>query len=135
MTRKSLSGIIFRVFIWIFFLACLAVSLNSFAHSISKIFTLDEALLATRGHMIQVAGMKGPQMALGFEAGRRASNLDNWVMNDGNDMFTDEKGRAQFTNLWTPEQIKGFLELDKKDEKTYQDGMKLFSKWFWNLWD
>ena len=75
------------------------------------------------------------KMTLGFEASKRIADCKNWVMNEGNEMFTDEKGYIQFKNPWTPEQIKNFKLLDKKDDKTYQDGMKLFSKWFLNLWD
>lgn len=71
----------------------------------------------------------------GFEAGKKIANIDNWIMNEGSEMYVNKDGYVQFTNNWTDEQIKEFKELDKKDDKTFKEGMKLFSKWFLNLWD
>lgn len=77
----------------------------------------------------------------GFEAGKRLQNMDNWEMNEGNELVTTPHeenphlARISWTNPWSEEQIKHFRELDEKDEKAFDEGMGLFVKFFFSLWD
>lgn len=100
----------------------------------------------THGHPSSVKGFKTWQgilekIALGFEASQRLANSDNWVLNEGSEMIFmppkegENTGEIKFTNEWTPEQIKHFRELDRKDHQIFKHGMELFVKYYMGLWD
>jgi hypothetical protein len=72
---------------------------------------------------------------LGFEAGKRLADGENWAMNKDTKMKVDSSGKIEFTNPWSEEQIKHFRELDEKDKKIFDEGMELFVKFFFSLWD
>ena len=74
-------------------------------------------------------------MILGFAAGKRLVDSENWVMNKDTEMKVDSSGKVNFTNPWTEDQVKSFKEKDAKDKKTFDEGMKLFHKFFFALWD
>lgn len=80
------------------------------------------------------------KIALGFEAADRITDTKNWVMNEGSEMYTvptdnPHLTEIKFTNDWTPEQVKHFKELDRKDMRTFKAGMDLFVKHYFSLWD
>ncbi len=99
----------------------------------------------SHGHPGNVQGFKTWQnilerIALGFEASSRIANTENWVLNEGQEMYSVPTNdpclsEIKFKNNWTPEQIKYFRELDKKDYRIFKQGMTLFSKYYMNLWD
>jgi hypothetical protein len=78
------------------------------------------------------------QMIAGFEAAQRLSDSTS---NENSKMVSvpckDHPGfsEIEFTNPWTDEQVTHFKELDKQDTRTFKVGMKLFTKWFFALWD
>jgi hypothetical protein len=78
------------------------------------------------------------KIVLGFEAGKRLADSENWVMNEGMSIDIDEHGACNELKIrkpWSTEQIKTFKELDEKDNKAFDEGMELFHKYFFNLWD
>jgi len=98
------------------------------------------------GHPATVQGLKTwlnllEKMALGFESSHRLEDAGNWTMNEGSEIYStpcpDRLGYSEvkFTNEWTPEQVKHFKELDKKDRETFKNGMNLFAKYYMSLWD
>ena len=93
----------------------------------------------THGYPGSVQGFKTWQnllerMALGFEASDRITDAKNWVMNDDNEFYV-ENTFFEETNPWTPEQVKSFRELDRRDMRTFKQGMNLFTKYYHSLWD
>jgi hypothetical protein len=75
------------------------------------------------------------KMILGFAAGKRIIDSENWVMNEGSDIRVDSSGKCTFTNPLTEDQVKHYRELDEEDKKTFDEGMKLFHERFFSLWD
>jgi len=79
------------------------------------------------------------KMILGFEAAKRIQETKNWVENDNNEMYTipskDGGREIKFTNPWSDEQVKEFKRLDDLDFETFNEGMELFGKYFFNLWN
>ena len=81
------------------------------------------------------------KIILGFEAGKKIVDDANWVMNEGSDMIfvaSEEHPNLksiEFTNPWTEDQIKHFRELDAQDRKNFDEGIELFHKYFFSLWD
>jgi hypothetical protein len=65
------------------------------------------------------------QMIEGFEAGDRVAR-DDYYMGTNADILELEPAS---------EEVKGWIEASKKDQKIFYDKMKLFSRWFFALWD
>jgi hypothetical protein len=81
------------------------------------------------------------KIIFGFEAGKRLMDSENWAVNEGSKMITSPvKGKPyleeiSFTNPWSKEQIEHFKNLDRTDSEVFDEGMKLFHKHFFSLWD
>ena len=65
------------------------------------------------------------KMIEGFEAGNRVLEDD----------YFKETNADILTRSPTKEEIDGWVEASMKDQKVFKDGMKLFSEWFFALWD
>lgn len=74
------------------------------------------------------------KIILGFEAGKKLINTDNWALNE-ECKITTSSNKVDFTNPWTKEQIEHFKNLDRIDSKNFDEGMKLFAEHFFSLWD
>ena len=74
------------------------------------------------------------KMILGFGAVRRLIERSNWEMNEGSKMIMKDS-KIEFTHPWTQKQVSHFKGLDRKDYATFNEGMRLFHKFFMNLWD
>ena len=61
----------------------------------------------------------------GFEAGDRVIE-DGYFKKANDDILTRKP---------TSEEVKGWVESSRVDQKIFKDSMKLFSKWFFALWD
>jgi hypothetical protein len=75
------------------------------------------------------------KMVLGFEAGKRIADSENWVMSEDTEMRVDDSGKVDILNPWSEDQIKHFRELDEIDDKLFDEGMSLFKEHFFSLWD
>ena len=60
------------------------------------------------------------KMAKGFEAVDKLHNLENWENSE---------------HPWTAKQKQESHKRDLADQKTFKAGMKLFTRWYRNLWD
>ncbi len=65
------------------------------------------------------------QMILGFEAGERVSK-DEYFMETNADILTRKP---------TQDEVKTWGKKSKADQKIFNDGLKLLTKWYWALWD
>jgi len=65
------------------------------------------------------------RMIEGFEAGKRVID-DEYYIKTNADIITRQP---------TGEEINGWIETEKVDQRIFVGGMKLFSKWFFALWD
>ena len=65
------------------------------------------------------------KMIEGFEAGCRITE-DAYYMKTNSDILTRQP---------TSEEVKGWIDMSKTDQVIFNNRMKLFSKWFFHLWD
>jgi len=65
------------------------------------------------------------KMVEGFEAGKRIAD-DEYLVETNADILYRRPTR---------DEVRSWVRKSKADQKIFNNGMKLFSKWFWALWD